>query len=99
MAPPTPIPIASGREPGPTDRDILGRCWWGQPAAIRRGQFLAPCWFLADEPEDSDTHWLAYGDLPLIRGDHEPEDFEPDDNWQDHPSLTAADRNPSLCAR
>lgn len=88
MAPPTPIPIAD-RDPGPADCDRHGRCWWGQPH----------CWVYADCADADDTHWLPCNGLPLVRGDHEPEDCEPDDDWHTHPSLTAAERNPSLCAR
>ena len=91
MAPRTPVLIAD-REPDATDCDPLGRCWWGQPAFIRRGQYHAACWFYGEEPDDSDTHWMAHDAIPLITADGEP-DFEPDDDWHTHPSLTAAERN------
>ena len=87
----TPVPIAE-RWPGTADLDHSQRCWWGTAALIddHTGQRFPATWTFAADPGDADTHWLpatVMPVLPVVIID------APD---LDHPSLSAADRNPSL---
>jgi hypothetical protein len=88
--------------PGPEHRDDDGNCWWGQHETVRNGQWHAPCWYYGREPDHLDAYWVAYDALPLPP-DPNPEEPEeqpdPEDDWRTHPSLTAAERNPSMCVR
>jgi hypothetical protein len=86
--------------PGPGDRDTHQRCWWGHGLVSdpQTREPYSPTWSLSEEPFGCDTHWLPAGALPIapawIITD---EDDEPaDDDGRE--ALTAAERNPSLCA-
>lgn len=92
------ITLIADREPDADDCDPLGRCWWGQPAFIRNGQHHAACWFYGESPDADDTHWARHDAIPLLVADDDSEP-EPGETWATHPAATAAERNPSLCAR
>lgn len=83
--------------PLPQHLDALGRCWWGCPAVEdpETGELYDASWVLRCDPFDVDTHWLPVNALPVL---HSLSDDRPEPcGWMAHPSLTAADRNPSLC--
>jgi hypothetical protein len=92
----TPTPIEE-RGPGPLDRDPIDRCWWGSPSVgdDQTGERYPASWTFGDEPFPTDTHWLPAGALPLLHP--LSDDREQPDSWLTHPSLTAEQRNPSLC--
>jgi hypothetical protein len=86
--------------PGPGDRDMHGRCWWGHGIVHdpQTGEPYHPTWSLAEEPYGCDTHWLPAGDLPVAHPWILSDDDEPaDDDGRE--ALTAAERNPSLAIR
>lgn len=86
--------------PGPGDRDLQGRCWWGH-GLISDPQTLEPyhpTWSLAETPYGCDTHWLPAQALPTAPAWHLTGDEDDPDNYDDgREALTAAERNPSLC--
>ncbi len=93
---PTPIEEVM---PGPDDRDFCGRCWWGHGMISdpETCELYQPTWSLSVEPHGCDTHWLPANALPQapiwgLRDDSEL--IDPPDGYE---SLTAAERNPSLC--
>ncbi len=92
----TPVPIEE-RGPDPRDCDPRGRCWWGSPTVgdPETDERYPASWTLSEEPFPTDTHWLPADAIPLLH----PlcDDREQPEGWSDHPSLTAAERNPSLC--
>ncbi len=96
---PTPmVHLTKDGHPGPEHRDSEGNCWWGDKGGLRGGQFGSPCWFYGKNPYDShDTCWVSWNDMPMPLTGDEDEDDAYDD--RDHPSLSAAERNPGLGAR
>lgn len=84
-------------QPAPGDRDLQGRCWWGHGHTTDpyTGEPYDPCWTLAEEPWDGATHWLPAADLPVPHA--VVVEIDDEETWETHPSLTAAQRNPSLC--
>lgn len=91
--------------PGPGDRDLHGRCWWGHGLVSdpQTGEPYQPSWSLAEMPYGCDTHWLPARALPIAHSWPLPDPEDPscyalaalDEDGQQ--ALTAADRNPSLC--
>lgn len=95
MSRPVPVPIDE-RGPSLLDLDGAGRCWWGGPAVDDvTGDRYPASWTLSAEPYDTDTHWLAHDALPVVH--RLADDRDEPCSWSNHPSLTAAERNPSLC--
>jgi hypothetical protein len=81
--------------PTPADRDFSGRCWWGCPS-IRdpdTSEVQSASWVLSDSPFEVDTHWAAHDALPVI----DPLMVDPPE--EEHPSLSAAERNSLMGAR
>jgi len=95
-----PIPLADAI-PGPLHRDRTGRCWFGHADAHDplSGEWLEASWTLTTSPDPADTHWMAGTALPVAPVVPEVCPDLSDLSWSDHPSLTAADRNPSLVGR
>ncbi|MEB3169072.1 MAG: hypothetical protein VKK97_10125 [Synechococcaceae cyanobacterium] len=85
--------------PGPGDRDLDGRCWWGHGLVYDpyTAEPYQPCWSLSEEPSGADTHWLPADARPVPHGWplRTDEDLAADDDGRE--ALTAAERNPSLC--
>ncbi len=97
---PTPmVHLTKDGHPGPEHRDPEGNCWWGDKGGLRGGQFGSPCWFYGKNPADShDICWAPHDAMPLPAA--RPIDDEDDaGDDRDHPSLSAAERNPGLRAR
>jgi hypothetical protein len=84
-------PITEGM-PAPADRDFCGRCWWGCPSIYdpETGERQSASWVLAERPFEVDTHWARHDALPVI------DPLMVDAPEDDHPSMSAAERNPSL---
>ena len=85
--------------PGPSDRDMRGRCWWGHGLISdpETREPYHPTWSLAEEPWGCDTHWLPVDALPQAPACELRDDDEPVDLPDGIEALTAAERNPSLC--
>ena len=85
--------------PGDDAYDAFGRLWWGHPDVSdpETGEFYDACWTLAESPSAIDTYWAPAAALPAMRRLTDDRDEVTD--WHLHPSLTVAERNPSLCAR
>lgn len=100
-----PNPISEGL-PEAEHRDHLHRCWWGHAIAWDHDtcEPYGPAWDLTQHPSKLHTHWLPATALPLCNPNEAPDtgdDLDLDDLslHEPHPSLSAAERNPSLCRR
>ena len=95
------IPIAlADCVPGPTHSDPDGRAWYGHADTKDpiSGEWQSASWRLDHEPDPLDTHWVAFGAIPSAPAEPPARDLD-DLGLDEHPSLSAADRNPSMVGR